>query len=116
MARAKGISKAQGYLTRVFTIEYDLNGMIEAHGREFVIWLMDEIISGRVNVKQDVDRWSAHVRLTQDFAFHKYAADYGQAAQEQRERDEAAAKLLTKENAKRAARGLKLVKPDRAAA
>lgn len=116
MARAKGISKAQGYITRVFTAEYDLHGMIEAYGREFIVWLMDEIIAGRVNCKQDVDRWAAHVRLTQDMAFAKYSADYGQAAQEQRERDEAAAKLLTKENAKRAARGLKLVKPDRAAA
>ena len=77
MARARGISKAQGYLSRVFCIEYDLAGAINAYGLEFTHWLLDEIAAGRVNTKQDVERWAAHVHLTQDYTFTDVRANYG---------------------------------------
>lgn len=80
MARAKGISKAKGYEARVFTVEYDLHGMIQAYGLEFVHWLADEIASGRVNCKQDVDRWSAHIAISKDYNFSKVADSYGEPA------------------------------------
>lgn len=77
MARAKGISKSQGYLNRVFCVEYDLHGMIKAYGPTFMHWLIDEIEAGRVNCKQDVERWAAHVHLTNDYNFEKVADAYG---------------------------------------
>lgn len=72
MARAKGISKATGYKARVFTAEYDLKGMVDAYGLEFVIHLAKLVAAGKVNCKQDVDRWSAHVALEADYAFNAY--------------------------------------------
>jgi len=69
MARRNGISKAKGYTTRVFCVEYDLKGMIDAYGLNFVHWLADEIEAGNINTKQNVQRWSAHVALTQDVTF-----------------------------------------------
>lgn len=110
MARAKGITKAMGYKTRVFTVEYDLLGMMEAYGRDFIVWLMDEIAAGRIDCRSDVQRWSAHVQLTADMNFHAHAADYGREAQERREAEEAtkaAENLLSKANAKKAARASK---------
>lgn len=69
MARRNGISKSQGYSTRVFCIEYDLKGMIDAYGINFIHWLADEIDDGKINCKQTVERWSAHVAITQDKHF-----------------------------------------------
>lgn len=76
MARAKGISKEQGYLHRVFTVEYDFAGAINAYGLEFCHWLLDEIASGRVNCKQDVDRWAAHVAINKDYSFEQVRDSY----------------------------------------
>ena len=77
MARARRISKAHAYKSRIFTVEYDLAGMINAYGLEFVHWLADEIANGRIDARQCVDRWSADVALTNDYNFsrrvHKYA-------------------------------------------
>jgi len=70
MAQRKGgISKSKGYTTRVFCAEYDLKGMIDAYGINFVHWLADEIAAGKINCKSTVQRWSAHVAITEDFAF-----------------------------------------------
>lgn len=71
MARKPGISKSTGYINRVFTIEYDLYGMIQAYGIEFIHWLADEIHSGRINCRQDVDRWAAHVAIKKDYNFNR---------------------------------------------
>lgn len=79
MAKARGISKSIGYLNRVFCVEYDLDGMIKAYGVEFMHWLIDEIAAGRVNCKQDVERWAAHVHLSKDYNFAKVAETYGEA-------------------------------------
>lgn len=57
------MSKAEAYLNRVSTIEYDLHGAINAYGVDFVHWLIDEIVAGRVNCKQTVDRWAADKHL-----------------------------------------------------
>jgi len=76
MARAKGISKSTGYLARVFTVEYDLNGAIQAYGPDFLHWLIDEISAGRVNCKQDVDRWSAHLALNASGNWENYKAEH----------------------------------------
>lgn len=62
-------SKAKGYTTRIFSVEYDLKGMIDAYGINFIHWLADEIEGGRVNCKQDVQRWSAHIALNNDAVF-----------------------------------------------
>lgn len=62
MARG-GITKSQGYLNRVFCVEYDAKGMIDAYGIEFMHELLDAIASNKVNCKQSVERWSAHVAL-----------------------------------------------------
>jgi len=59
MARAKGISKAQGYLSRVYTIEYDRKGQLDAYGIEFCRWLDDQIIAGKIDCRQCVDRWAS---------------------------------------------------------
>lgn len=69
MARRNGISKSQGYANRVFCVEYDLKGMIDAYGLNFIHWLADEIAEGKINCKQNVERWSAHVAITQDHNF-----------------------------------------------
>ena len=71
MARAKGITKASGYLNRVFTAEYDLKGMIDAYGIDFIHWLADEIASGKIDCKQDVERWAATVAITKDYSFNQ---------------------------------------------
>lgn len=69
--RAHKLSKATSYLNRICTIEYDLHGAVQAYGVDFVHWLVDEIADGRVDCKQDVDRWAAHMRseahLNKDF-------------------------------------------------
>ena len=70
MARAKGLNKATGYINRIFTVEYDLHGMINAYGIDFIHWLADEIAHGRINCKQDVDRWAATVAITKDYTFN----------------------------------------------
>ncbi len=59
----KQISKAQGYIHRLYTIEYDLHGMIQAYGPEFVKLMIDEITAGRIDVRQCVDRWAAHTSI-----------------------------------------------------
>lgn len=79
MARKPGISKSTGYLNRVFCVEYDLHGMIKAYGPSFMHWLIDEIEAGRINCKQDVERWSAHVALSKDYNFAKVQDSYGEA-------------------------------------
>jgi hypothetical protein len=76
MAKAKGLSKAQCYLSRIFTIEYDLDGAIKAYGPDFLHWLIDEIAAGRVNCKQDVDRWSAHLALQDDANWAIYKSEH----------------------------------------
>lgn len=75
-----GINKADGYVARVFCAEYDLNGMIQAYGIEFVHWLADEIAAGRVDCRQHVQRWCAHVALTKDMAFAAHKAEYNKLA------------------------------------
>lgn len=79
MAKARGISKANGYINRIFCVEYDLDGMIKAYGSEFMHWLIDEIAAGRINCKQDVERWAAHVHLSKDYNFAKVKDSYGEA-------------------------------------
>lgn len=78
MAKVRGISKSQGYLNRVFCVEYDLDGMIKAYGSSFMHWLVDEIAAGRINCKQDVERWAAHVAIAQDYGFAKVSDTYGE--------------------------------------
>lgn len=80
MARKPGISKSKGYLNRVFCVEYDLHGMVQAYGVDFMHWLVDEIAAGRVNCKQDVERWAAHKALEQDANFAEVAHRYGEPA------------------------------------
>lgn len=77
MARARGISKDTAYLNRIYTIEYDLASAINAYGLQFCHWLLDEIASGRVNCKQDVDRWSAHIALHKNYNFEEVESHYG---------------------------------------
>jgi N-methylhydantoinase B/oxoprolinase/acetone carboxylase alpha subunit len=43
----KGMSKASGYQTRVYCAEYDLNGMIEAYGLDYVMEAAKMIADGR---------------------------------------------------------------------
>lgn len=69
MSRKPGITKAKGYTSRVFCVEYDLKGMIDAYGINFVHWLADEISAGNINCKQNVERWSAHVAITNNYKF-----------------------------------------------
>jgi len=57
------ISKAQGYLVRLFAVEYDLHGMINAYGPDFVKLLVDQIVAGKIDCRQCVDRWAADVSL-----------------------------------------------------
>lgn len=57
------ISKAQGYLVRLFAVEYDLDGMIKAYGPDFVKLLVDQIVAGKIDCRQCVDRWAADVSL-----------------------------------------------------
>lgn len=73
-----GFAKSHGYINRVYTVEYDLHGMIQAYGLKFVHWLADEIAEGRINCKQDVDRWSAHLALGKHRDFDKVASTYGE--------------------------------------
>lgn len=79
MARAKGISKAQAYQARIFTIEYDLDAMIKAYTLEFVVDLAQKIASGEFkqrDCRQECDRWAAHMQLNKDAQWaaekHKY--------------------------------------------
>ena len=69
-----GFGKDVGYLNRVFTVEYDLNGMLKAYGPEFIHWLVDEITAGRIDTRQCVDRWAADKHITSSFA--SVQADY----------------------------------------
>lgn len=46
----KGMSKASGYQNRVYCAEYDLGGMIEAYGLDFVINSAKLIARGDKNV------------------------------------------------------------------
>jgi len=71
----KGIGKALAYLSRVFCVEYDFNGAIEAYGVDFCHYLLDEIAAGRVNCKQNVERWSAHKAL-HNVPFASVRSDY----------------------------------------
>jgi len=59
----------QEWVWIVESIEYDLHGMIQAYGIDFIHWLANEINHGRVNCKQDVDRWAAHIALQKDYDF-----------------------------------------------
>ena len=82
MARRKNplkLSKATSYINRIATIEYDMDGAIKAYGLQFCHWLLDEIAAGRVNCKQDVDRWSAHIHLHKNYNFAKHVDSYGEA-------------------------------------
>jgi len=60
------ISKAQGYLVRLYAVEYDLHGMIQAYGAEFVIKLVRLIEDGKIDCRQCVDRWAADRALYGD--------------------------------------------------
>lgn len=82
MARAKGLSKSKGYINRVFCVEYDAKGMIDAYGIEFMHWLLDEIHAGRMNCKQYVERWSAHVHLNNTKEFAPVRHRYGENTSE----------------------------------
>ena len=57
------LSKADGYMHRVFCVEYDLAAMVEAYGAETIHWMVDEIAAGRIVGRQDVARWAAHKDL-----------------------------------------------------
>jgi len=57
------ISKAQSYAVRLFAVEYDLHGMIGAYGPDFVKLLVDQIVAGKIDCRQCVDRWSAHMSM-----------------------------------------------------
>lgn len=62
--KSKGkLSKGLSYLGRVASPEYDLQGMIAAYGVEFVRTLVEEVNEGRVDCRQEVERWSAHKAL-----------------------------------------------------
>lgn len=60
------ISKSQGYLVRLFAVEYDLDGMIKAYGPDFVKLLVDQIVAGKIDCRQCVDRWAADKSLFGD--------------------------------------------------
>lgn len=70
----KGLGKALAYLARVFCVEYDMKGMIEAYGVDFCHYLLDEIAAGNVNCKQDVERWSAY-KAIHNVSFVKYISE-----------------------------------------
>lgn len=53
------ISKAQGYIHRLFAVEYDLDGMVKAYGIDFVCELARAIAAGKIDCRQAVQRWSA---------------------------------------------------------
>lgn len=53
------LSKADGYLNRIFTVEYDLKAMLDAYGADMIHQLIDLILDGKINTRQDVDRWAA---------------------------------------------------------
>lgn len=65
-----GVPKSHGYLTRIFTVEYDLKGMIDAYGIDFIHWFADEIAAGRVDCRHIVDRWAATVAISKDYSFN----------------------------------------------
>ncbi len=75
-SKRKGISKALAYIARIFCVEYDLKHMIDAYGADFVHYLTDEIAAGRVNCKQDVERWSAHKAIS-SVPFEQVRNHYG---------------------------------------
>jgi len=76
----KGIAKALAYVARVFCVEYDLFHMIIAYGAPFLHWLIDEIVAGRVNCKQDVERWSAFYAMNPSVPFEAVRESYGAEA------------------------------------
>lgn len=63
MSKIHKLSKADGYMHRVFCVEYDLAAMVEAYGPEAIHWMIDEISAGRIVGRQDVARWAAHKDL-----------------------------------------------------
>lgn len=97
------LSKSTSYLHRIATIEYDLQGMIQAYGIEFIHWLADEIHTGRVNCKQSVDRWSADVALNKSYAFSHKAAGYAEHSTHMVEDDIKPVKSNKRRQLKRAA-------------
>lgn len=78
--RKPGITKAKGYLNRIFTVEYDLEGMIKAYGPEFMHFLIDEITSGNTTAKYEVDRWVQHIQKHGRTGFDTVSHRYGRAA------------------------------------
>jgi len=74
----KGISKALAYIARIFCIEYDIKHAIDAYGADFLHMLIDEIKAGRVNCKQDVERWSAFKALNSHVSFETVKHEYFQ--------------------------------------
>lgn len=83
MAKAKGISKAKGYLSRVFCVEYDLKGMIDAYGVEFMHTLVDMVAEGELDCREHVQRWSAHKALINDAQYSSWrASEFAREAQE----------------------------------
>lgn len=57
------LSKAQSYIHRIATIEYDMDGMIKAYGLPFVIEFAKAVASGKIDCRQCVDRWASHTSM-----------------------------------------------------
>ena len=78
MAKIAKISKAKSYVHRIACAEYDMHGMIEAYGVDFVIALAKAIKSGKINCKESTQRWSAHVSLNggATSSFEAFASNY----------------------------------------
>lgn len=72
--RAHLISKGMGYRHRLYAVEYDIHGAIEAYGLEFVLDFAKRIAAGEVNCSQHIDRWAAHIALNRDASFAEYIA------------------------------------------
>lgn len=75
-----GISKSTGYLTRVFCVEYDLKGMVDAYGPAALHWMIDQLAN---NDSDESDDGTQAVRnLARDWSNHAHL--YKFASTEQR--------------------------------
>lgn len=80
------IDKATGYKHRLYCVEYDLLGMIQAYGPECMHWLIEEVMAGNIKADRDVQRWAAHKHL------YKYESTNNVPAPEHKLRPAKAAK------------------------
>lgn len=73
-SKATKIPKFAGYMSGLFSADYDLAHIIQAYGPDFTHWLVDEIVAGRVDTREITARWLADYMLRQEsFNPDKYA-------------------------------------------